>query len=213
MDNNFNDNTNQSSKDNFVQIDFKDGSKKFKEFISSFFTNPIGLIKKISQSNDTKFFNVSSLLLLIWLIITLIHSLFGNTLNYHGSTYIFAVIGDLTIPILSVGFISLIIHSINPNQDDEYRLTKTLTLVIACKIPIIISNFISLLTLVSSKANFLTIPIYYFCFIISTILTFFAVKYLYKESDDSKSFKRFLIIESIFYVIYLLLSFLNIYLV
>ena len=213
MENNVNNSNTESSKDEFVKVDLRDGTKNSKDFFSHFFKKPINLLKKISKSKDLKFFNVSLLVLLIWLFVTFIHSLFSYNYNYDGLTYILIIIRDLTIPILSVGFLALVIHLLNPSKDDDYRLTNTVTSVIVCKIPIIFISFLSLLSLVSDKAYFLLNPISYFCIAISTIFTFFAIKYLYKESEDARSFKMFLIVELVFYIIYLFLSFLNIYLV
>ena len=127
--------------------------------------------------------------------------------------YVLVIIRDLTIPILSVGFLSLIIQCINPNKDDQYRLTNTIASVITCKIPIICANFLSLFGLITNKAFLIINPIIYLCMAISLIFTFFAIKYLYKESEDAKSFKMFLIVEITFYIVYLFLSFLDIYLV
>ena len=212
MDNNFDNETN-SSKDEFVKVDIKVGTKNSKDFFISFFNNPINLLKRISKSKDTKCFNVSLLILLIWLVITFIHSLFSYSYEYDGIMYVLVIIRDLTIPILSVGFLSLIIHCINPNKDDQYRLTNTIASVITCKIPIICANFLSLFGLITNKAFLIINPIIYLCMAISLIFTFFAIKYLYKESEDAKSFKMFLIVEITFYIVYLFLSFLDIYLV
>ena len=208
-----NSNNNDSSKDEFVKVDLKDGTKNSKDFFSSFFKNPINLFKKISKSKDLKLFNVSLFVLLIWILITFIHSLFSYSYDYDGLTHLLVIIRDLTIPILSVGFLSLIIHCINPNKDDNYRLTNTITAVIVCKIPIIFISFIYLLSLISDNVYFLLNPILYFCMAISTVFTFFAIKYLYGESEDARSFKMFLIVQLVFYIVYLFLSFLDIYLV
>ena len=206
-------NNNESSKDEFVKVDLKDGTKNSKDFFTSFFQNPITLLKNISKCKNFKLFNVSLIILLIWLVITFIHSLFDYGNLYTGMTHPLVIIRDLTIPILSVGFLSLIIHCINPNKDDDYRLTNAVTSVIVCKIPIIFSSFLSLLAIVSTNFYFLLDPITDFCTAISIIFTFFAIKYLYKESEDAKSFKMFLIVEAVFYIVYLFLSFLDIYLI
>lgn len=207
MDNNF------ENEDEFVKVDLKNGSKNSKDFILSFFSNPTRLLKAITKSKDNKLFNVSILVLLIWIIVTFITSLFAYNYTYDAFSLILVIIRDLTIPILSIGFLSLIIHCINPNKENSSSLTNTVTSTITCKIPIIISSFLSLLTLVTPKACIITEPIRYFCIALSTLLTYFAIKYLYNESEDGKSFKMFVIVEAIFYVVYLLLSFLDIYLV
>ena len=205
--------SNNSSNDEFKKVDFKDGTKNCKNFFSSFFCNPIKTLKNISDSKHNLFFNTSIIILLVWVLIMFLHTLLRNV--YHTSAlYTFlSAIRDLTIPIISVGFLALIIYCMAPNKDEKCNLTNTLTASIVCKIPIIFASFISLINLVSDKAYFITNPIAYFCIAISILLTYFAIKFLYKESEDFKSFKKFMVIEGIFYGVYLILSFLGIYMV
>ena len=205
--------SNNSSNDEFKKVDFKDGTQNCKNFFSSFFSNPIKTLKNISDSKHNLFFNTSIIILLVWVLIMFLHTLLRNV--YHTSAlYTFlSAIRDLTIPIISVGFLALIIYCMAPNKDEKCNLTNTLTASIVCKIPIIFASFISLINLVSDKAYFITNPIAYFCIAISILLTYFAIKFLYKESEDFKSFKKFMVIEGIFYGVYLILSFLGIYMV
>ena len=100
-----------------------------------------------------------------------------------------------------------------PDKEGKCSLTNTITASIVCKIPIIFVSLLSLITLVSDKAYIIINPIAYFCIAISILLTYFAVKFLYKESEDFKSFKKFMVVEGIFYGVYLILSFLGIYMV
>ena len=205
--------SNNSSNDEFKKVDFKDGTQNCKNFFSSFFSNPIKTLKNISDSKHNLFFNTSIIILLVWVLIMFLHTLLRNV--YHTSAlYTFlSAIRDLTIPIISIGFLALIIYCMAPNKDEKFNLTNTLTASIVCKIPIIFASFISLINLVSDKAYFITNPIAYFCIAISILLTYFAIKFLYKESEDFKSFKKFMVIEGIFYGVYLILSFLGIYMV
>ena len=205
--------SNNSSNDECKKVDFKDGTKNCKNFFSSFFSNPIKTLKNISDSKHNLFFNTSIIILLVWVLIMFLHTLLRNV--YHTSAlYTFlSAIRDLTIPIISVGFLALIIYCMAPNKDEKCNLTNTLTASIVCKIPIIFASFISLINLVSDKAYFITNPIAYFCIAISILLTYFAIKFLYKESEDFKTFKKFMVIEGIFYGVYLILSFLGIYMV
>ena len=205
--------SNNTSKEEFTKVDFKDGTQNCKNFFSSFFSNPIKTLKNISDSKHNLFFNTSIIILLVWVLIMFLHTLLRNV--YHTSAlYTFlSAIRDLTIPIISVGFLALIIYCMAPNKDEKCNLTNTLTASIVCKIPIIFASFISLINLVSNKAYYITNPITYFCIALSIVLTYFAIKFLYNESEDFKSFKKFMVIEGIFYGVYLILSFLGIYMV
>lgn len=204
---------NNSSNDEFKKVNFKDGTQNCKNLFSSLFNNPLQTLKSISNSKHNLFFNTSIVLLIIWILIMFFHSLFGNYYSVSGIYIFLAAIRDLTLPVISVGFLSLIIYCMAPDKDEKCNLTNTITSVILCKIPIIFANFISLINLVSNKAFYITNPITYFCIAISTVLTCFAIKFLYKENEDFKYFKKFILIEGIFYSVYLILSFLGIYMV
>lgn len=205
--------SNNSSNDEFTKVDFMDGTQNCKNFFSSFFSNPIKTLKNISQSKHNLFFNTSIIILLFWVVIMFFHALIGTAYSSNGFCIFLTAVRDLTIPIISVGFMALIIYCIDPNKDEKCNLTNTITSVIVCKIPVIIASFISLINLVSNKAYYITNPITYFCISLSLLLTYFAIKYLYKESEDFKSFKRFMVVYGIFYGVYLILSFLGIYMV
>ena len=205
--------SNNSSNDEFKKVDFKDGTQNCKNFFSSFFSNPIKTLKNISQSKHNLFFNTSIIILLFWVLIMFFNALIGTTYSSNGLYIFLTAVRDLTIPIISVGFMALIIYCIDPNKDEKCNLTNTITSVIVCKIPVIIASFISLINLVSNKAYYITNPITYFCISLSILLTYFAIKYLYKECEDFKSFKRFMVVYGIFYGVYLILSFLGIYMV
>ena len=205
--------SNNTSNEEFTKVDFKDGTQNCKNFFSSFFFYFIKTLKNISESRRNLFFNTSIIILLAWVLIMFLHALLGNV-NHTNGLYIFlSAIRDLTIPIISVGFLALIIYCMAPNKDEKCSLTNTITASIVCKIPIIFVSLLSLITLVSDKAYIIINPIAYFCIAISILLTYFAVKFLYKESEDFKSFKKFMVVEGIFYGVYLILSFLGIYMV
>lgn len=205
--------SNNSSNDEFTKVNFKDVTQNCKNFFSSFFSNPIKTLKNISDSKHNLFFNTSIIILLVWVLIMFLHALLGNVYHTSGLYIFLSAIRDLTIPIISVGFLSLIIYCMAPNKDEKCNLTNTITSSIVCKIPIIFASFISLINIVSDKAYYITNPIAYFCIAISFLLTYFAIKFLYKESEDFKCFKKFMMVEGIFYAVYLILSFLGIYMV
>lgn len=205
--------SNNSSNDEFTKVDFKDGTQNCKNFFSSFFNNPIKTLKNISCSKHNLFFNTSIIILLVWVVITFFHTLFGTTYSSNGLYIFLTAIRDLTIPIISVGFLAVIIYCMDFNKDEKCDLTNTITSVIVCKIPVIFASLISLINLVSDKAYYITNPITYFCISLSLLLTYFAIKFLCKESEDFKSFKSFIVVQGIFYGVYLILSFLGIYMV
>jgi len=79
------------------------------------------------------------------------------------------------------------------------------------KIPVIIASVISLLTIFSSSAYKITSPISSFASVISVILTYFTAKSIIGEEQNSKFLKKFVVIEAIYYVCYVVVSLLGIY--
>ena len=78
------------------------------------------------------------------------------------------------------------------------------------KIPVIISSLLGFLTYISHKITSITTPIGSLLSIISTVLVYFAVKFLSDEENDSDALKAFIKVEAIYYIICFALSFLEI---
>ena len=102
--------SNNTSNEEFTKVDFKDGTQNCKNFFSSFFSNPIKTLKNISESRRNLFFNTSIIILLAWVLIMFLHALLGNVYHTNGLYIFLSAIRDLTIPIISVGFLALIIY-------------------------------------------------------------------------------------------------------
>ena len=97
------------------------------------------------------------------------------------------------------------------NKENKKSLTTTITAIVTAKIPVIIGTAVSLLTIIDSNIGKITSPFASFCNVISVVLTYFAMKSVIGEEQNSKFFKKFVAIEAIFYVIYVVVSLLGIY--
>ena len=88
-------------------------------------------------------------------------------------------------------------------------LTIASTIIIA-KIPVVAASLISLLGYINSQVRVITNSFADFCTVISTVLVYFAIKALYKEEDDNKISKTFLITMAIYFAVVLVLRSFNI---
>ena len=94
---------------------------------------------------------------------------------------------------------------------NKKNLTTIVSTITSANIPMVIASIVSLLTLINIRANVLTNPFTQLCNVITIILSYFGIKSLLGIEKNSEYIKKFVIIEAIFYIVYIVLSFLDIY--
>ena len=78
------------------------------------------------------------------------------------------------------------------------------------KLPVIIALIASFLTLISSNISIITTPFAKICSAISIVLGYFGFKYLFEE-DDNTFIKKYVLIQTVYYVAYIVIRLLGIY--
>lgn len=210
-------------KDTFKNADIKKDSKEAKGFISSFFKDPLGELKKVTSSSGNKFLKVAIVILVVWLVSILISNVFSIASNYLFGTFgsfsyffkhlfsnILDIIKDLVAPIITILVLSGLVYGFSKNKDKSF-LTIASSILIA-EIPTVIATVVNLLTIIGSGIFRLTSAFSGFCSILSTILLYFAIKNLSNEENNSSYFWKFALIMGIFYVVKFVFSYLEIYL-
>ena len=97
------------------------------------------------------------------------------------------------------------------NKENKKSITTIITAIVTTKIPVIVATVISLLTIIDYKISYITSPFASLCNIVSVVLMYFATKSIFGEEQNSKFFKKFVIIQTIYYAIYIVVSFLGIH--
>ena len=209
-------------KDSFKNMNMKQETEKTKNYFSRFIKEPVTVIKEIAHDKSNSFFKTAIVLLVVWIlvsvlvaIVNLITSLFSTIFNF-GFEYVFQtifrnilnIVKSLIVPIISVAVLSASIYFTNSKHKKSF-LTTAVT-VMAAKIPVILAEIISILTIIP-YASRITSPVSGLLGLISTVLTFFAVKELNDEESNDGAVKKFLIVEGIYYIVKFVLSFLTIY--
>lgn len=197
-------------KDSIKNVDIKNDAKEAKGFISAMLKDPFSKIKEIVEDKENKNLKIAIIFIIIWTAAVFIRAL---AVKYWSFSAVFRNVLSLAktiiAPALGILVLSGIVYFMN--RKEKKSISTILTAVTIARIPKILAAIVSLLTLFSASAYKITSPISSLCTIITTILTYFTIKAIYKEEQDSKFLKTFVIIEAIYYVAYLVISFLEIY--
>lgn len=202
-------------KETIKNVDIKNDAKEATGFVSAMFKDPFENIRQIANDSTNKHFKTAILFILIWMVSLIVDRLFGIYYAPSGFSVSFAFKQILSFikvalgPVIGVIVLSGIIYFMN--KENKKSLITNMTAVVTAKIPVIIATIISLLTIIDSKVSLITTPISSLCYVISIVLTYFATKTLFGEEQNSNFLKKFVIIEAIYYAVYVIVSLLGIY--
>lgn len=200
-------------KETIKNVDIKNDAKAATGFVSSMFKDPLGTIKQIAEDDSNKHFKTAVIFMIVWMAAILISSLFGASISRFSFNLAFkqilSIIKAVVAPLLGVIVLSVVIYLMN--KENKKSIVTNITVVVTAKIPVIIASIVSLLTIISTQVGQITRPFSSLCSVISIALTYFATKSIFGEEQNSKFFKKFVLIESIFYIVYFAISFLGIY--
>ena len=198
-------------KESVKNVNIKDETLKTKGFIGEMFKNTIDKIREIAKE-DSKYFKTALFILVIWTIAVFITSSY-STIYYWGFARIFSnilnVLKEILVPIVGVLVLSLIIFVLNKNN--KKSLTSIISTVTATRLPLAISSVVSILTLFSRNFAKVTHSFDALCTVITIVLSYFGFKEIFNEKDNNKFTKKFVLIQVIYYLVAIVLTFLEIY--
>lgn len=197
-------------KDTIKNVDIKKDAEQAKGFISEMYKDPFKKIKEIIEDKENKNLKMAIIFIAIWTIAVFVKSLAAK---YWSFSILFknilSLVKTIIAPALSILVLSGIVYFMN--KKEKKSLTTLLTSLTIAKIPTILGAVVSLLTVISSSAYKITSPITSLCSTISIILSYFTIKEIMKEENNAKFIKTFIIIEAIYYVADVIISYLGIY--
>lgn len=197
-------------KDTIKNVDIKNDAKEATGFISAMFKDPFTKIKEIVDDKENKNLKIAIIFIAIWTVAIFIKALAAK---YWSFNIIFrnvlSLVKTIIAPALGIVVLSVIVYFMN--KKEKKSLVNIITSITIAQVPTIIASVVSLLTLFSVSAYKITSPFASLCAIVTTILTYFTIKAIYKEEQNSKFLKTFVIIEAIYYIAYVIISFLGIY--
>lgn len=199
-------------KETIKGTNIKEETKTTKNFIVDMFKNPLEKIKEVANNNDNKFFKTAIILVIVWTILTFIGSTYA-TIYYWGFARVFknilTVLKEILAPVIGMLVYSIIILVLNKNN--RKPLTTIISTVTIIQLPLIISALVSLLTIISSNISIVTMPFAKICSVITIILGYFGFKNLFGENDDKVFFKKYVLIQVLYYFAYIIIKLFGIY--
>lgn len=199
-------------KESVKGVDIKEETKNTRGFVTEMFKNPIKKIKDVAEDNSGNYFKTVLFLLAIWVIAVFIESSY-STISLLGFARAFRNILDVLKEIIAplIGILLLSVFALLLNKDSKKSLTTIISTVTVCYLPSIIASVVSLLTLISSNMSRLTIPFTNLCVTVSIVLSYFGFKAIFGNKEDNEFIKKFVIIQILYKVAYIVIRLLGIY--
>lgn len=194
-------------KSEIKDANFKEETVKATNFVKEMVMNPIEAIKNVAQGNGAKLATIIMIVigLLISNVAYEIISLFSYSYGTLGDK-LWDIITAITEPLFLLLVPSLIIFLFNKNKKS---LLTTLSTMVVAYVPAIFSNVVSIVYLLISQLSLITSPINAGLGVAQTILTYFGMKTLMEEDDESFIVK-FVIIEVVVSFVMIILRRLNV---
>lgn len=203
-------NTVNQVKETIKKVDIKNDAKEATGFVSAMLKEPFAKIQEIAHDTTNQNFKTALVLIVVWMISILVRKLALQNWVYTNFFRVsLSLIKSTIAPVIGILVLSLIIYCMN--KKSKKSLVTTVTAVTIANIPTILTSVIQLLNIISTSISKLTNPIVNFGGVLTVILTYFTTKALFEEKENSKFLKKFVIVEAIYYVAYLVISFLEIY--
>lgn len=191
-------------------VDLKNDAKAAKGFVSAMFKDPFAKIKEIVEDKENKNLKMAIIFIIVWTVAVFIKAL---SLKYWSFSAVFrnvlSLVKTIIAPVLGILVLSGIVYVMN--KKEKKSILSLVTSITIAKVPTILASVLSLLTIIGSGVSRITSPISSLCSIITTILTYFTIKEIMKEEDNSKFIKTFVIVEAIYYVAYVVIGLFGIY--
>ena len=194
-------------KSEIKDANFKEETVKATNFVKEMVMNPIEAVKNVAQGNGAKLATIIMIVigLLISNVAYEIISLFSYSYGTLGDK-LWDIITAITEPLFLLLVPSLIIFLFNKNKKS---LLTTLSTIVVAYVPAIFSNVVSIVYLLISQLSLITSPINAGLGVAQTILTYFGMKTLMEEEDESFIVK-FVVIEVVVSFVMIILRRLNV---
>lgn len=198
-------------KENLKNVNVKEEAKATKGFGKEMLKNPLDKINEIANDNSNGLFKTAIVLVIIWTVVATVdflslEILFNEWIDL--GDRVLMLIKNLLRPICSVFSMAFVLLWLN--KKEKKSLITYITTITTVKLPIILAELVSLLTLIDSDISTVTSKVSTFARHISFVLLFFAIKSLSNETDDKRAFKKFVVVEGVWIVLYFVISLLGI---
>jgi hypothetical protein len=208
------------AKDVIKNINVQEDAKKAQNFFSDMLKNPLGKMQEIA-ADSANYFTMAIIIVVVWVASALLGSIisfFGGLIRYslgwsyfrylNIGTYFEGLFSPIISPIFAVVAMTAIVYLVFQKQISKF--TPALVIVAVAYSPLAVRSVLNIVPALISASSRIISPINGFLYVMSIILLFFGVKALSGEDSYEEYFKKFVLIQAIYFAARFVLGFLNI---
>ena len=199
-------------KEQMKDVNIKEEAKVAKGFVSELVKDPISKVEEIANDSTNKNFKTAIILTIVWAIANVVTSYsfkYFKLKNFLDCTL--DLVKLLLGPVLVIVAMSAVIYFLSRKSENKKSLVTIMTTVTTTKLPLILAEVVSILTLISSQIGRITTRVTCIAEVVSAVLLFFAIKDLFGKKNEKDTLKTFVIVEAVYMLVSLVLTFLEIY--
>ena len=195
-------------KDTIKDIKIKDEAENTKNFMKDMVKDPISKTTEIAKDNENKYLKTSVFMVIVWMAVEFIYAAFSYSKYSSFGRNILSILKSTLSPLCIVLTLTLAIFILNKKR--KKSLTTVLSTVVTVYLPMIVASLVNLLYLIDYQMAKITTPVSMLAAFITIVLSYFAMKDLFEEETELGTFKKFVLVEVIYFAAAIIFSFLGI---
>lgn len=195
-------------KNTVKDIKIKDETLNAKNFVKDMVKDPIGKTTEVSKDSENKFLKTSIFIVIVWMAAKFLYSTLSYSKYSSFGRNVLSILKSTLSPLCIILALTLIIFILNKKH--KKSLTTVLSTVVTVYSPMVIASVIHLLYLIDYNMAKITTPVTTLASFITVVLSYFAMKDIFEEETELETFKKFVLVEVIYFVTAIIVSLLGI---
>ena len=198
-------------KDTIKNVDFKKDTEETKGFLKEMFSEPFEAVRKVA-SGEENVLKKAIMIMIIFIAASVVYELISLIKygKYSGiGDNILDFVASILNPIFYIVVPALVILIMNKNS--KKSLTTVISTLVVTSVPVVINHVIDIIEILVSGITIISGPISTALSAASLVLTYFGMKDLFEENDDSSFIKKYAIIKLVAAFVLVILGRIGIY--
>ncbi len=198
-------------RDTIKNVDFKKDTEETKGFLKEMLSNPFEAVKKVA-SGEENVLKKAVMIMIIFIVASVVYELISLIKygKYSGiGDNILDLVASVLNPIFYIVVPALVILIMNKNS--KKSLTTVISTLVVTSVPIVINNVIDIIEILVSGITIISGPISTALSAVALVLTYFGMKDLFEEDNDSSFIKKYAIIKLVAAFVLVILGRIGIY--
>lgn len=198
-------------RDTIKNVDFKKDTEETKGFLKEMLSNPFEAVKKVA-SGEENVLKKAVMIMIIFIVASVVYELISLIKygKYSGiGDNILDLVASVLNPIFYIVVPALVILIMNKNS--KKSLTTVISTLVVTSVPVVINNVIDIIEILVSGITIISGPISTALSAVALVLTYFGMKDLFEEDNDSSFIKKYAIIKLVAAFVLVILGRIGIY--